>query len=900
MEANYRPISRGSRATLGRDQADRRERIVVKQTTLLVTFDEAIAQPEPSHDLVGRKAASLIALREQGFPVPTGVCVTTWAFDEFLDRNDLTSLVHEFRYAVRNGEAWSQHAAAVRLAIRAGSIAPALAEAISRFLAEKPDDRFAVRSSGTREDGHDASFAGLYDSALNLEGIDAISDAIKACWSSLYSDRAIHYLIDQGVELSSSSMAVLIQVMVDADKSGVAFSVNPLGGNDTEVLIEASAGLGEHVVGGTVTPDCYRYDWYRECATGQEIRGASPVLEAHEVRSITDVAARIQAQVGSPVDVEWAIRQSQLYVLQSRPITTLSVDRIAGEWTTADFRDGGVSADVCTPFMWSLYDLVWEWTLPAYLRRVGLLARDTCTTWGRMFFARPYWNVGAVKDALKRLPGFVERDFDEDLGIQVAYEGSGYRSRTNLGTISRGLNVLFRLRRSFKRQLSYCDRFVPQQRRCLIELDALDMTDWSDDRLFKFYRHFIKQEYVRSESTYFDLIYDSSNAATLFHQQLEKLGTDVLFADLIGGLTNLSHLRESRSVVAVVRRVRANERWQRYWVETPVVAIAADWRNGQSDNGMDLVRAHIEAFKHHATRELDLQLPRNGDDPTPVFTSIKQLLASHAPLDPDKQAHGQQQIADRARRSLLATLPRHRRRQFDRRLTQIRKFLWMREELRDLSTHYYYHVRRFTLEVEHRLIRRGVLTRKGDVFFLPIREILAAMDGTPSSAYLAEAVIRNRRYYDGFRNFDNPDEIGRRYRHAAPAVDDALCIRGVGGSPGVVEGPVKVIRDVFDSDGLQEGDILVTEFTDPGWTVKFSMLRAVVTETGGMLSHAAVIAREYGIPAVLAVPQATQRLRDGQLVRVDGGVGTVTVIDDQRNAPHAGNALSSQPAELVA
>ena len=887
----------------GRDQPDQQKRTVVKQTTLLVTFDEVIAQPEPSERLVGRKAASLIALRQQGFPVPTGACVTTQAFDEFLERNDLTALVHEFHRAVRNGPARFQQAAALRVAIRAGSIAPALAEAISRFLAENPDARFAVRSSGTCEDGRDASFAGLYDSTLNLQGIDEISEAIKACWSSVYSDRAIRYLIDRGMELGSPSMAVLIQVMVDADKSGVAFSVNPMGGSDTEVLIEASAGLGEHVVGGTVTPDCYRYDWYRECATGQEIRGASPVLEEDEVRRITEVAVRTQAQLGSPVDIEWAIRQSQLYLLQSRPITTLSIGRISGEWTTADFRDGGVSSDVCTPFMWSLYDLVWERTLPAYLRRVGLLARDTSTTWGRMFFARPYWNVGVVKDALKRLPGFVERDFDEDLGINVTYEGSGYQSRTNLRTILRGLNVLFRLRRSFKCRLSYCDRFVPLQRRRLIELDALDVTKWSDDRLFTFYRDFIEQEYYRSESAYFNLIYDTSNATTLFHQQLEKLGTDVPFADLIGGLTNLSHLRESRSLVALVRRIRANEQWVLYWVDAPVAATAADWRNGQSDNGMDLVRAHIEAFKHRSTRELDLQFPRNGDDPTPIFNSIKQLLASDAPLNPDEQAQRRRRIADRAREALLRTLPRYRRRQFERRLMQLRKFLWMREELRDLSSHYYYHVRRFTLEIERRLIRRGVLRRERDVFFLPIREILAVIDGTTPSTALVEAVARNRRYYDGFRNFDNPNEIGRRYRHAAPTVNDAPCICGLGCSPGVVEGLVKVIRDVFDAERLQQGDILVTEFTDPGWTVKFSMLRAVVTETGGMLSHAAVIAREYGIPAVLAVPHATDRLRDGQLVRVDGSAGTVTVVDDERSAATAantGNIRSWQLAEQVA
>jgi pyruvate,water dikinase len=614
------------------------------------------------------------------------------------------------------------------------------------------------------------------------------------------------------------------------------------------------------------------------------------------------MAARLQALAGRPVDVEWAIRRSHLYVLQCRPVTTCRVDNITGEWTTADFKDGGVSSTVCTPFMWSLYDRVWEATLPVHLRRVGLLARDTSVAWARMFFARPYWNVGAVKEALKRVPGFVERDFDDDLGIAVTYEGSGFRSPTTLRTILRGLLVLWQLRRSFKRQLLYCHRFVPTQRRRLDELDGLDVRAWSDERLFTFYRGFIDREYFRSEASYFHLIYDTSNANTLFHQQLQKLQTGVPLTDLIGGLTNLSHLRESRSLMVLVGAIRRNRLWNDYWTHTSVADIAAAWNDGREDHGMSLIRGHIDAFKHHATRQLDLQVPRYADDPTPVFSTIKQVLVSEIDHDPEEHALRRQHTADCARRSLLAALPRHQRRRLGRRLTQLRTFLWMREELRDLSTHYYYHVRRFTLAVAHRLIARGLLKRSGDVFFLPIREILSATEGLRTVTQLADTVAKRRRYYDGFRHFDNPNEIGRRYGDVPASTVDAGALRGIGCSPGVVDARVKIIRDITETERLEEGDILVTEFTDPGWTVTFGLLSAVVTETGGTLSHAAVIAREYGIPAVLAVPKATTRLRDGQLVRVDGSAGTITVLDDSPGdtlADDGHDVTTMRSAELV-
>ncbi|MEM7394061.1 MAG: PEP-utilizing enzyme, partial [Verrucomicrobiota bacterium] len=572
----------------------------------------------------------------------------------------------------------------------------------------------------------------------------------------------------------------------------------------------------------------------------------------------------------------------RFHIVQSRPITTIHRAGIEGEWTTADLKDGGVSSGVCSPFMASLYAFAFDRSMGRYLKRVGLHPPLAPASWMSVFYGRPYWNVGAVKMGLRKLPGFVERQFDEDLGVEVAYEGEGHVTRTNPKTVLSGLSVVARLKRAFREQRRSWKTFRQDQRQRLDELAAVDLEAMDRDTGVRFYRRFIDQEYLRSEGAYFVQVYNNSNIITLFNDRIRKYRDRIQFVDLVTGLEDVSHLALNHGLWDLSRKLLADEDALAWWREKTPAELVEAWAKGLTGYRMNEVSRLIETFDYHSTRELDLTVPRFGEDPTFVMESLLANMKLHETADPRSTVEKQRQRYRDKSRVFLDSLSGFERRSMKRALEDIRSFLWWREEYRDLSTRFYFHVRRFTLAMGRLLQDEGGLADRNDIFFLSLDDIYAALEKTIPREEVSRRVERNRTYYRSFHDFFIPHEIGDRYQAstAGPAEASEKRLTGIPCSPGDVVGVVRNIKDVFDADRLEEGDILITRFTDPGWTPKFGLLKAVATETGGVLSHAAVISREYGIPAVLAVPGLTEKLKEGQKVRVDGNRGVVEVLDD--------------------
>ncbi len=433
----------------------------------------------------------------------------------------------------------------------------------------------------------------------------------------------------------------------------------------------------------------------------------------------------------------------------------------------------------------------------------------------RMFFGRPYWNLGAVKRSLAKLPGFVERRFDEDLAIKVQYEGAGVQTPVSAATLIRALPAILAIGRLLNQQEAFNREFLAEG------FDAIERKyDPMPADVDRSFRELVERDYLTTEVNYFRTIFCASLAKLDFTESFPNAD----YRQLVAALPEMRHLAPTRAIREMT------------------LAGAVD------------VDVLIRRFRHHSRRELDLRTPR-WDEDRPF---VEQLLAGYrgSAGDDPRPAY------EAARQQALAAVPWHKHRSFQRKLDRLRRFVWLREEMRDLSTRLYYHIRRHLLAIAE---RRGI---GDDIYFMTFQQIIADD---------RSHIERGKATFESYRNFKAPNEIGSRFPFRPAAASEAL--QGIGASQGVVRGVARIARSVEEASRIEKGAILICPFTDPGWTVTLDRVAGVVTETGGLLSHAAVICREYGIPAVLAIPQATHRIRDGQTIVIDGGRGCIELVD---------------------
>jgi phosphohistidine swiveling domain-containing protein len=886
--------------------------------SILIDFEQLAAGPWDAGE-IGGKASGLLRLRSWGFPVPRGAVICASTFRRFIAESGIgdsiakaLSRVEPGMGAGGNPSACAEAGAACQALLLEQQTPAWLLDGIAEYMdaAGPAREGWAVRSSAAQEDMEGNSFAGQYSSFLNLRSAEKAARAAVECWASLYNPCAISYAAERGFALESRAIALVFQRMLCPQKSGVLFTVDPVTGHESRMLIESSWGLGESIVRGTVEPDRFCFDWrtgelvdstigrkdhaLRGGAAGgveevevQSDDAGAPSLSSEELSRLCSMALEAQKRCGYPADIEWAIEGGTTFFLQCRPETSISSAWIDGEWTTADFKDGGVSSTVCAPFMWALYDFIWERVMPDYILSVRMIDSVEGIRWGRMAYGRPYWNVGIVKDCLERLPGFVERHFDEDLGIEPSYEGMGRISRTGLTSLVRGIRTLLALSRAFRVELAGAAAFRRAALARLAELDAIDHLSMGKEEYYEFFERFIREDYHRSESGYFHLIFNNSNFQSLYRGALRAAGADIV--KLLSGLQGLSHLGPTVALWKISRRIRSSAVDASWWREKEPREISTAL-SGQGDGpAFTDLRAYLSDYRHHSTRELDILVPRVDEDPTMILETLKRLIDLDDSHDPRLHEERQAMVYREELERFLASVARRKRRSLKARIGRMRDFLWWREEFRDLSTRFYYFVRRYALHLGEFLSRDGFIEKVEDIFFLDLETIFSVLEGRASVESVRAAVVSNRAYYESFRNFRCPDELRNGREVIRRASSDAAradrkgsatgipSMRGLPCSAGSATGAARVVEDIFSAGSIREGDILLTRYTDPGWTPYFSLLAGVATETGGLLSHAAVISREYGIPAVLAVNGLMDAARGAEKAWIDGGQGTITL-----------------------
>ena len=816
----------------------------------------------------GNKANSLIAMRKAGFNVPDGFVLDSDSFEIFLKENKLQDKVIK-EVSAKDSKGLSKETLA---AMTKGEFDATTLDAIKKLTSAKK--KYAVRSSCTKEDLGDLSFAGQYETFLNVSQEDIPAKIIE-CYKATFDEKIIAYCAKNGISLKSLKMAVVVQEMVDPDFSGICFTTDPSQGYDKKMLIEVAPGIGENLVSGHKAPEQYHYNWFEDQA---EMPKKHKLLTEEQVHKFGKVFSDIQLHFGFPCDIEFAVKNKKLFILQSRKITKFVYGSFKDTWSTADFKDGGVSATVCTPFMWSLYEYIWEATLAKFILDSKILddSHFKNRKLGEMYFGRCYWNLSVVKEAMSQVVGYREREFDNEYGIKGNYEGDGRVTKFSPKVMAHLLRMALAQKKIVKEREQnaeklkaelldkynkYCDE-LPENRKKIEEV----------------WLQLVKSDYFFSESTYFWQIFINTIHQSLYKDSLLKHLSEDEYLTVLGGIKDISHLRPFYAMWDISREIRKSSKEKKYWQKSEPKQILKDLK-GRKDKIAKDVAKMIEDYGYHSDKELDVTFECYFENPLPYIENIKNMVSledKYGPEQDQKRNHKKYlEIMDRIHKEIGD----RKFKKVEAKIKKMRKMLWWREEFRDTSTRFYYLVHIYSLELGKELAHQKVLKEADDVWMLKIGDLWKYYNQEYTEADLRKTVDRRRHYYNCFRNYMSDNEIvpGDSTSETATASD----IHGLGACAGKVTATARVINDFSEIDRLKEGDILVTRFTDTGWTPKFAIISGIVTEYGGILCHAAIVSREYGIPAVVNCHDALKKIKDGQKITIDGSTGNV-IIEDKK------------------
>jgi pyruvate,water dikinase len=890
--------------------AVRDERQEGRQFPLVIPLEQAGSD---DRSRAGGKAANLGAMLRAGLPVPNGFCLTTDALERFLTAAGAAPLCDELRRA-STAEVAAAIAARLRAAIAAAAMPAAIEDAlVAAWETDLGGAPCAVRSSATAEDLAQASFAGQLETVLNVRRREALLAAVRRCWGSLFSGRAVAYRARAALGDAGIGMAVIVQRFVAADAAGVLFTRNPLAEGADEIVIEGAYGAGEALVSGRVTPDRFvlergslrvlrRTVAVKPLALTPDDRGgvaetvvasdraAAAVLDDAALSRLARLGLAAERLFGAPQDVEWAVAGGDAFVLQSRPVTTRAPAPAEGDgqvWT--NMNTGEILPDVVSPLTWSVLQRSLLHLFDRLLVFLGFDLRQAPLV--GIIDGRVYFNLNTTM-ALGRIVGGDSFDITAALGgmhgeldapaVRARLEQNLPRVRRSLATLLRRVPTLLAWalrhhsrRRSSRELQRIAGRVTDFRRRDLRQLDLAVLS----------------AEVERSVGMITDVMTTVGSVAIINAAYLgvldaagrrwfpgEHMANQVLTG--IGGMASaeagldlwrLAHAAERQPAVA--RVLRAGEPW----------AVTRATLAACEGGGAFLARwdEFMTRHGHHARGEVELMNARWADEPDYVLSQVRSYLANRGGKDPVAVHRAQAAECERRVDALCGRLRNPAARAVFRWIVRRAQFgMVYRENAKSEGVRLFAHIRDGARELGARHMSSGRLERADDVFLLRFEELAALGAQTPAAV---QALVRERAAeLERHRSRQPPPivcgtaVVERAEMERTGADTDRLT--GLGVSAGVASGPARVILRADTEERVLPGEILVAPFTDPGWTPYFQLAAGLVTDLGGMLSHGSIVAREYGLPAVVNVGDATRRIRTGDRLEIDGTRGEVRIV----------------------
>jgi rifampicin phosphotransferase len=854
------------------------------------TFILSLSDPRAKLETVGGKGMSLARLAGAGLPVPDGFHITTDAYRRFVAANDLQATILTAVQDVDASKAESLDAVSARIGqLFAAATVPAevatdIEEAYRALcgaaLSGEASKAVAVRSSATAEDLPEASFAGQQESYLNVRGVDAVLEAVKRCWASLWTARAIAYRVKQGIPSDAVALAVVVQQLVPAQASGVMFTANPINGKRDETMITATWGLGEAIVSGAVTPDTVTISragavGFRETArklrmtvrteAGTEeadvpkARQKKPVLSDAQAKELSALGSEIEALYAMPMDIEWTLTDGKFAIVQARPITALPPVPTEGT------------------------ELKLDWPIP---RPKAVLARGSFAE----FVPEPISPLFATlavpiaREETMKLMGGIGVTGDDNYLFTVindyVYVGFVFTPRMTWSFLKATVGLMGPLLRSSEARAKDA---AEKSRAAVNRWQQRQLADYSAAELLQAARELFFATavcYTVAQSGPIPAAMMSELTFSKYYDALVKRKGDPEPSKFVFGTENHA-VRSEKALFDLAMWARQQPDLEAYFVETPAAeicdALKADPRLTEFSARFD---AYLSEYGH-AIYDLDFSKPIPAEDPAPLIETLKVYLSGkNSPYDRQQAAIA---LREQAEKSISRRLDPLRRKYFLKLLRWAQDTAPLRENSIAEIGLGYPQLRRMLAEFGQRLVKADAIACPNDVYWLELQEaesLAGHLDqGEPVQSWCDE-VQRRKAKWQAMRSITPPSTLPKVKWMSAffPSSEGGSpTLKGFGASAGRVTARACVMLGPEDFDKMQSGDAIVAGITTPAWTPLFARASAIVTDIGGPLSHSSIVAREYGIPAVLATGSGTRRIRDGQTITVDGSAGTVTL-----------------------
>ena len=851
--------------------------------------------------LVGGKGANLGELsRIQGIRVPEGFCVTTEAYKSIIEQTpEFDALLDELSLlTVDDVESVREISRKIRMRVKATPIGKDIAQAIAdyhRQLGEK--DAYAVRSSATTEDLPAASFAGQQDTYLNIIGKDAILKHISKCWASLFTDRAVIYRMQNGYDHRMVQLSVVIQKMIFPEAAGIMFTADPVTSNRKIVSIDSSFGLGEVLVAGLVNADNHRvhngqiidkkistkklaiYALENGGTKEQEIelsRQNEQALTDEQVLTLERIGRKIEEHFGHPQDIEWCLVDETFHIVQSRPITTLFPIPEANDQENHVYLSVGhqqMMTDPMKPLGLSFFLL----TTPARMR----------TAAGRLFvdvtpmLASPgnrqtvIDTLGKydplIKDALLTIvgrEGFVKSLPDEELNSSQ----------------SNKLPSVFGPQPQIENDPQIASDLIKRSESSIAELKQ-NIQSKSGSELFDFILEDLQElKKLISNPQNLAVIMSAMNASLWINEKMKEWLGEINVADVLSqSVPNNITSEMGLALLDVADAIRPHPEvidYLQHVKDDNFLEHLVEFEGSQETR--DAIAAYLDKYGMRCVGEIDITRTRWTEKPITLVPIILSNIKNFEPGAGNRKFEQRRQEALKKEEELLDRLKQlpdgeQKAKETKEKIDLIRNFAGYREYPKYSIVKRYFAYKQALLKEAEQLVRNNVIHEKADIYYLTFEELREVV----STHELDYQIISKRKHeYKSFEKLTPPRVItsdgeiisGQYQRENLPAE----AIVGLAVSSGVVEGRARVILKMEDAN-LEDGDILVTPFTDPSWTPLFVSIKGLVTEVGGLMTHGAVIAREYGLPAVVGVENATKLIKDGTRIRLNGTDGYVEI-----------------------